>query len=108
MLNNKFSVILAERLLKISKVSEDTGISRTTLTNLYYRRSLQISFEVLDKLCAYLGCSVTDIIEYQPDEQENQAERPTDPALGEAAESAQEGLGNDRKTTSRKARHSTQ
>ena len=65
MINNKFSVILAERLLKISKISEETGISRTTLTNLYYRKSTKISFDVLDKLCKYLDCSVSDIIEYK-------------------------------------------
>jgi putative transcriptional regulator len=67
MVNNRFSAILGEKLLKISKVSKDTGISRTTLTNLYYQRSTQISFEVLNKLCTYLGCSVEDIIKYVPD-----------------------------------------
>ena len=67
MINNKFSVILAERLLKISKISEETGISRTTLTNLYYRKSTKISFDVLDKLCKYLDCSISDIIEYKPE-----------------------------------------
>ena len=65
MINNKFSVILGEKLLKISKISKDTGISRTTLTNLYYRRINQISFDVLDKLCKYLNCTISDIIEYK-------------------------------------------
>ena len=67
MISNRFSILLAERLLKITKIAEDTGISRTTLTNLYYRRSSQISFGVLDKLCKYLQCSVSDIVEYKPD-----------------------------------------
>lgn len=67
MISNKFSIILGERLLKISKISEETGISRTTLTNLYYRKSKYITFETLDKLCNYLACSIEDIIEYQPD-----------------------------------------
>ena len=65
MINNKFSVLLAERLLKISTVSKETGISRTTLTNLYYKRTNQISIEVLDKLCSYLNCTVNDILEYK-------------------------------------------
>lgn len=65
MINNRFSVLLAERLLKISKVSKDTGISRTTLTNLYYKRTNQISMEVLDKLCSYLKCNVNDILEFK-------------------------------------------
>lgn len=67
MINNNFSKLLGERLLKISKVSEETGISRTTLTNLYYRRNRKISFDVLDKLCEYLNCNVGDIIEYKGD-----------------------------------------
>jgi len=69
MINNKFSAILGIRLLKISKIAEDTGISRTTLTNLYYRRNHHISFEVLDKLCKYLDCGINDIIEYKKDEE---------------------------------------
>lgn len=70
MINNRFSILLGEKLLKISKIAKDTGISRTTLTNLYYRRSIQISFEVLDKLCKYLNCGISDIIEYKPDDEE--------------------------------------
>ncbi len=68
MISNKFSGILGERLLKISKISQETGISRTTLTNLYYRRCSQISFDVLDRLCTYLNCSVSDILDYSPDD----------------------------------------
>ena len=71
MISNRFSTILGDRLLKISKVSEDTGISRTTLTNLYYRRSSQISFTVLDRLCGYLGCTIGDLLEYKPDDKED-------------------------------------
>lgn len=65
MINNNFSTILGKKLLKITKVSKDTGISRTTLTNLYYRRSTYVSFEVLDKLCKYLNCGVGDLFEYE-------------------------------------------
>ena len=68
MISNKFSTLLGERLIKISKISADTGISRTTLTQLYYRRSKHISFDVLDTLCKYLDCKVEDILEYKPDE----------------------------------------
>lgn len=68
MIRNKFSVILGEKLLRISKVAQDTGISRTTLTNLYFRRAQGITFEVMDKLCKYLECDVNDLFEYKPDE----------------------------------------
>ena len=63
MVNNRFSVLLGERLTKISRIASETGISRTTLTNLYYRRSSKISFDVLDRLCRYLNCTPNDILE---------------------------------------------
>lgn len=62
MINNRFSVVLAERLIKISRIAEATGISRTTLTNLYYRKSKGIAFDTLEKLCDYLECEVDDLI----------------------------------------------
>ena len=67
MIRNKFSVILGEKLLRISKVAQETGISRTTLTNLYFRRAQGVTFEVLDKLCKYLECDVNDLFEYRSD-----------------------------------------
>ena len=67
MVVNNFSKLLGERLLKISTVARDTGISRTTLTSLYYRRSAGITFEVIDKLCNYLDCDVSDLFEHKKD-----------------------------------------
>lgn len=55
--------------MKISGVSRDTGISRTTLTNLYYGKSKAVSFSVLGRLCNYLGCSVGDILEIKQEAQ---------------------------------------
>lgn len=58
---NRFSELLGKRRLSISDVHRLTGISRTTLTNLYYAKSEAISLSVLEKLCVGLNCSVTDI-----------------------------------------------
>ena len=59
-IDNKFSAILGSRLIKISKVARDTGISRT----IDYKRSIYITFAVLNKLCEYLGCGVDDLFPY--------------------------------------------
>ena len=67
MIVNEFSALLGEKLLKITTVSRDTGISRTTLTNLYFRRSAGVTFEVIDKLCNYLDCDVSDLFEHKKD-----------------------------------------
>ena len=64
MIKNNFSIILAEKLMKIGQVSEKTGISRVTLTNIYYRRAKGIQFDTLNKLCTYLECSPSDIFDY--------------------------------------------
>lgn len=65
MIASKLAQVLAERFLKISDVNRVTGLTRPTLTNLYYRRTKQIELETLDKLCCYLQCSVGDILEFQ-------------------------------------------
>lgn len=46
----------------INKISMETGISRTTLTNLYYERTGGIEFETLERLCRYFDCDIGDLI----------------------------------------------
>lgn len=60
---NRFSRLLGERRLSVSAVARMTGISRTTITNLYYDRASAISLTVLGKLCAALECKPSDIFE---------------------------------------------
>lgn len=59
---NNLSTLLGERRLRISDVARDTGLSRTTLTALYYERGDAVSYRVLGILCEYLGCGVGDIL----------------------------------------------
>ncbi|WP_144518683.1 helix-turn-helix domain-containing protein [Bacillus thuringiensis] len=66
---NNFSTILGARLLTITKVHKDTGISRVTLTDLYYRRNKNISFLILKKICDYLAVPLSELIEYVPNKE---------------------------------------
>lgn len=61
MIDNKLAAVMGERLEKISAVSKATGLSRTTLTNLYYKRAKNVSLETLDALCSHFGCDVGDL-----------------------------------------------
>lgn len=70
-IKNNFSTLLGAKRLKISDVSRDTGISRQTLTPLYYGREAGISYRVLGKLCSYLNCSVGDLLEVEREEMED-------------------------------------
>lgn len=57
------SRILGEKRLKISTVVEDTGINRGTITRMFHEKAQRIELEVLDKLCCYLDCALSDILE---------------------------------------------
>ena len=64
MIDSNLAVLLAERNLKITKVSRDTGISRTTLTALCYDHSGGIKFDTLNTLCNYLGITPAEFFSY--------------------------------------------
>ena len=66
MLIPNLSVLLAERHLTISKVSADTGISRTTLTALSGRGARGIQFDTLNALCQYLRVTPNELFLYRP------------------------------------------
>ena len=65
MIVNNFSTILGKNLIKISDIAKKTNISRSTLTQLYYKRTERISFDVLNKLCMTLNCNIQDLFEYK-------------------------------------------
>ena len=68
--HSRLSTIMGEKRLKISTISRDTGISRATLTNLYYDRNSAVSLQTRGILCAYLGCEVGDLISYTNQKEE--------------------------------------
>lgn len=65
-MNNHFSRLLGERLLKVSDVYRGTGISKTTLTDIYYQRSTNVQLETLQKICDFLQVPLSELIEYVP------------------------------------------
>lgn len=66
MLIPNLSVLLAERRLTLSKVSQDTRISRTTLTSLAGGAAKGIQFDTLNTLCQYLKVTPNDLFIYRP------------------------------------------
>lgn len=66
MIKSNLAVVLAERNIKITKVSHDTGISRTTLTALTQNNCKGIQFDTLNTLCTYLHVTPSEIIQYYP------------------------------------------
>ena len=66
MIRCNLAILLAERNLKITKVSSHTKISRTTLTALANNYSQGIQFDTLDTLCLYLKVTPDQLIAYEP------------------------------------------
>lgn len=54
--------ILDKRHWSIETVHKYTGISRATLTNIYYGRSKGIQLDTLTKLCDFLEVTPNDLI----------------------------------------------
>ena len=69
MIHNNFAILLAKKRMRISVVHRETGISRTTLTKLYYDNIQTINLNVIDKLCSFLNCKIEDIFEYKIEEE---------------------------------------
>ena len=67
MIECKLSTLMGAQQKKISDVSRATGISRTTLIELYYDRSKAVSFRVVELLCRYLNCTVGDLFVIEED-----------------------------------------
>lgn len=66
-MKNNISKIFGERLLSIAEVAEASGISRSTLTAIYYRKTKGIQFDTIEKLCDYLQMPMSELFEYDPE-----------------------------------------
>lgn len=61
-MENNFRVILAEKRKSIANVHEGTGISKTTLTNLYYERTKNPDSITVVKIAKYLGVTLDALL----------------------------------------------
>ncbi len=68
MIVSKLSRIMGDRRVNMHQMSRDTGIGRSTIHRLYHNQSKQIELDVLDKICEYLDCEITDVLVRVKDE----------------------------------------
>lgn len=78
MLKCNLAVLFAERNIKISKASADTGISRTTLTSLVNNYSQGVQLDTLNKLCLYLQITPEKFFSYLPFDYKISGDRQSD------------------------------
>ena len=56
-------VILAKKRLKVADVARETGLSKSTLTALYYERAKNPSLDTLKKVSSYLGITLDEFLD---------------------------------------------
>lgn len=61
-MKNNLRVILAKKRKKISDIHEATGISKSTLTALYYERTKNPETVTLLKIADYLGVTIDELL----------------------------------------------
>ncbi len=72
MIKNHLSKLMGEKRYTIVQVAEKTGMSTSTISNLYNEKVKRLDFDTLEKLCKLFNCKVQDLIEYIPDEEQTQ------------------------------------
>lgn len=72
MIKNYLSKLMGEKRYTIVQVAEKTGMSTSTISNLYNEKVKRMDFDTLEKLCKLFNCKVQDLIEYIPDEESSE------------------------------------
>ena len=67
MIKCHLSRLMGERKLKVADISRDLSIDPGTLGRLYREEYTRINKDVIDKLCKYFDCQVSDLFEYIED-----------------------------------------
>ncbi len=71
MIRCNLSTLLGARKLKITDVFNATGISRSTLSGLYYEQATRIDFKTVETLCGFLGVGVGELFTLVPESAED-------------------------------------
>ena len=64
--------VLADRKMQLNALADSVGISTVNLSNLKTGKVKAIRFSTLNKICQVLECQPGDILEYVPDEDEDE------------------------------------
>lgn len=62
-MRNNMRLLLAKQRKKTSDVAEATGISKNTLTALYYERAKSPTLDTLKKVSSFLGVTIDEFLD---------------------------------------------
>lgn len=63
MLKNNLSAIMGAKRIKIYELEKISGISRSTITRLYYNQTNTVSFNTIENICKALNSTPGDLFE---------------------------------------------
>jgi putative transcriptional regulator len=70
-IKSNLPVLMAKHGVRtLAEVVRQTGLSRTTLTTVYYSRGKGIQFDTMDALCEMFGVSVGELLVHTKTEME--------------------------------------
>lgn len=73
MIRVDLDVMLARRKMSLTELSSRVGITMANLSILKNGRARAVRFETLDAICRALACQPGDLLAYEPDGPENEA-----------------------------------
>ena len=76
MIEIHLSRILGEKRMSQAELARQTGIRPSTISEIYNEISEHLNVEYLDRICEYLDCSITDLIECIPNQQKKTGKFP--------------------------------
>ena len=66
MIKIKLRQILWDKEITAVWVHKATGISQSILSNIIRGKRTNVGLDIIDKLCDYLNCDISDLIEFTP------------------------------------------
>ncbi len=66
MIKIKLRQILWDKEITAVSVHKATGISQSILSNIIRGKRTNVGLDIIDKLCDYLNCDISDLIEFTP------------------------------------------
>lgn len=68
MIKCHLSTLMGAQKIKISELARATNLNRNTITLLFKEEASRIDLETIEKLCKFFDCSISDFLEYIPEQ----------------------------------------
>lgn len=68
MIRIKLRQLLWDKGVTAAAVHRATGISQSIISEIIHNKRVNVGLDIINKLCVYLECNITDILEFVPEE----------------------------------------